>query len=197
MLFFALFGLWKTLWWFYYVADKFGRFRIFGKSGNIRWRCVRRELIFARYIERTLRRYKSRRGNFVFGDDIFRRVLSVENNIYWQHYSEICCYFPKILEWFLSKIVIWCDQDVTCVVGWLGWWWAVNWLRVNMINNPNFLWQPNIKYIYGYGCLKIVDKLDLDPDSIHFSQPKPRTSTWNLGYLPFTTRNPVLFREVM
>ena len=42
----------------------------------------RGELIFARYIERTLRRYKSRRGNFVFGDDIFRRVLSVENNIY-------------------------------------------------------------------------------------------------------------------
>ena len=42
----------------------------------------RRELIFLRYIERTLKRYKSRRRNFVFAGDIFRRVLSVENNIY-------------------------------------------------------------------------------------------------------------------
>ena len=25
--------------------------------------------------------------------------------------------FPKFLEWFLCKIVIWCDQDVTCAVG--------------------------------------------------------------------------------
>ena len=65
----------------------------------------RRELIFVRYIERTLKRYKSRRRNFVFAGDIFRRVLSVENNIYWQHYSEICCYFPKILEWFLFKLL--------------------------------------------------------------------------------------------
>ena len=37
--------------------------------------------------------------------------------------------------------------------------------------------QPNIKYIYGYGCLKIVDKLDLDPDSIHFSHHRPRLRT--------------------
>ena len=141
---------------------------------------LRRELIFARYIERTLRRYKSRRVNFVFGDDIFRRVLSVENNIYWQHYSEICCYFPQIWSGFFLKLLFGVTkQDVTCVVGWLGWWWAVNWLCVNMINNPDFLWQPNIKYIYGYGCLKIVDKLDLEPDSIHFSH--HQNSTLNLN----------------
>ena len=41
---------------------------------------------------------------------------------------------------------------------------------VNMINNPNFLWQPNIKYIYGYGCLEIVDKLDLEQFLAHISQ---------------------------
>ena len=39
-----------------------------------------------------------------------------------------------------------------------------------MINNPNFLWQPNIKYIYGYGCLEIVDKLDLEQFLAHISQ---------------------------
>ena len=33
-----------------------------------------------------------------------------------------------------------------------------------------FRWQPNIKYIYGYGCLKIVDKLDLEP--FHITQHK-------------------------
>ena len=54
---------------------------------------------------------------------------------------------------------------------WLrSWWWCTGCEGVNMINNPNFLWQPNIKYIYGYGCLEIVDKLDLEQFLAHISQ---------------------------
>ena len=38
--------------------------------------------------------------------------------------------------------------------------YSANCSGVNMTNNGDFRWQPNIKYISGYGCLKIHDKWD-------------------------------------
>ena len=49
----------------------------------------RREPILVRYIERTLRGQHGLEQNFVFGGDIFRRVLSMESNIYCQYHSAI------------------------------------------------------------------------------------------------------------
>ena len=107
-------------------------------------------------------------------------VLSIENNIIdmikvLDLFAENCCKNPlQVLE---MKTFSWsrtsCHVCSSCCGGGCNGAKLLTGEGVNMINNLNFLWQPNIKYIYGYGCLKIVDKLDLEPNSTHISQQQP------------------------